>query len=182
MPETFAELTARVKDDPTFTQEELEDEIGCCLCNIVSPIFQDITVGQDTMLLKQAIQERFGLGCEILPAASIHVSVGDTPNPDIIATPTLPPFEEALEAIMEKDFSAMAPEKVLELLGNTINNGCRYFLDTVIFPNPRLAEIFKRFMETFGTHIVVLTKSMVTVCPGEDASDTSPTEIFGTYL
>ena len=187
MAETFGSLAARIRAQDPLTPDELEKLIAHRVSEIVDLVFKDIVLGQDTIALRDAIKEKFGFCCEIAPAMSIYVNISAEPGQnDIPAFSTLP-FEEAIAALMEKDFSAMEQQEVIGMVSNVINHGCKHFIDAVIFSNPELMKLFKRYMQVFGHQITAMVDPPVTLCsvqskPPQRPSDPPPSGTFGNYL
>ncbi len=120
-------------------------------------------MGHDTTLLRQAIHDRFGLPCEIVPAMSIYVNVTKKTGDVDVEPFSSSALDEAILRIMEKDFSQTAEEEILRMVTNVMNNCSGHFLEAVVIPNPELQKLFARFMQQFRKTITIITDPPVTL-------------------
>lgn len=175
MAETFASLTARIRaQDMTITPEELEKLIAYRVSELVDEVFKQIRESSDIASLRYAIQDRFDFCCEIAPAMSIYVNVSNEAGKNDVPPFSSLPFEEAIRAIMQKDFSTTSPEEILGWTRNVMNNACNHFLEAVILSNPELIKLFGRFMRQFGKSIMAITDPPVMLQAGEPQPAPAP--------
>ena len=170
--------------DPPVTKEELERQIAQCIGEDINKALQKVTTGENITSFQQAIQDTFGITCEIVPALSLYVNLINRSDE---ATPIRPfsslPFEQFLDEILQKDSQSTSPDEIIALTEQAINGSCEHFLDAVLLTSPLLMKIFKRLVQEFNEKIVVLRRSPVRILSENDAIDVITSDgHLGTYL
>ncbi|MDP3778811.1 MAG: hypothetical protein Q8R30_02030 [bacterium] len=183
MAETFASLAQRVQtEDPTITPEKLEKLITDRVYEVISDTLQQIENGADMTLLRQVIQDRFGLCCEMAPSTSIYVNVSNEPNKNIFPPFSTLQFEQGIQAIMENS-EHKSVQDILDAVNTAINNICASFLHAVILSQPLLKQIFVHLKNAHHVHELTMgIREPVKIATAQQIEKNIPPVRLGMYL
>ena len=170
--------------NPPLTKEECERRIAQCVGEDINEALKDVTAGENITSFQQAMQDTFGITCEIVPALSLYVNLNDRSDeaPSITPFSSLP-FEQRLGAILEKDPQSTSSAEIIARTEEAINESCDYFLNAVLLTNPLLMKIHKRLVEEFHEKTVIRVTLPVQILSKHDVVDAiTPDGHRGTYL
>mgnify|MGYP001613432139 CR=1 FL=1 len=185
MEDAFAILMQRIHEkDPALTPPELEKEVAHCIGAKINELIRE-HIGP-AAFLQEAIKNVLGLSCEITPSLSLYVNVTTKPGEETFNDPfSSLAFEKTLETIMEKDFSTLPDEFILQLTDDAINAASKLFLNSVLLSHPLLTKIFQRFTDVFHEQLTVVLRDPVRTIINMGEPPQSATNSFarpGMYL
>ncbi len=150
--------------DPALTPQKLEKEIAHCIGAKLNELIRDSS--EHIIFLQEAIKKYLDLSCEVAPSLALYVSVTSESNESSqksVADSPSSQFEKALQAIMERDFTAMPDELILQLTDDAINTACKIFLNSVVLSHPLVTKIFQRFTDVFHEQLAVTVRNPVRI-------------------
>jgi len=183
MAETFATLAQRIQaGDPDITPQELEKLIADHVHELITDMAEQIDNSVDMTMIRQAIQDQFGLYCEMEPSISIYVNIGDTPSKNIFPAFSTVKLEQDLEAIIATS-AGKSVHDILDAVNTAINNICISFLHAVIFSQPVLKQIFLHLKNVHNVHELTMgIHEPVKIITGRELGEATPPIRPGMYL
>lgn len=165
MEDPLEVLIKRICDkDPVLTPQELEKEIAHCVGMKINDLIKQTVTAGHIELLQQVIRETFDLSCEVTPALSLYVNISNASSQKTsIESFSSLPFEQALAAITEKNFSLISSEEILDSVNKVVNRASELFIHSVLLSHPMLMKIFQRFMETFHEQLNVMLRDPIMI-------------------
>ena len=179
MEDKFAALLKRYDtQQPPITHEELERQIAHCVGEDINAAVKEVTASASITSFAKAMQEKFGMTCEISPALSLYVSVSNELAKEIsVDAFSSLPFEDMLKTILQRDTQTTSAQEIAELAQQAINESCEHFLNAIILSHPLLMKIFQRLHEEFQKTVIIVSRSPVKILFGDsyqpDVSDST---------